>query len=104
MAASQISDGAAAPLIASQDAVDRFNLTPRARIHHMSVRGADPVMMLTAPIPAIQQGLKRTGISIDGIDTVEINEAFAPLVLAAHRMREAAAGIPHWARCSFALA
>ena len=47
----------------------------------MSVRGADPVMMLTAPIPAIQQGLKRTGISIDGIDTVEINEAFAPVVL-----------------------
>ena len=44
----------------------------------MSVRGADPVMMLTAPIPAIQQGLKGTGMSIDGIDTVEINEAFAP--------------------------
>jgi acetyl-CoA C-acetyltransferase len=53
--ASQISDGAAALLIASQDAVDRFGLTPRARIHDMSVRGADPVMMLTAPIPATQQ-------------------------------------------------
>ena len=50
--ASQISDGAAALLIASQDAVDRYSLTPRARVHHMSVRGADPVMMLTAPIPA----------------------------------------------------
>src|SRR6478672_9175898 len=48
----------------------------------MSVRGADPVMMLTAPIPATQQALKRTGMSIDDIDTVEINEAFAPVVLA----------------------
>jgi acetyl-CoA C-acetyltransferase len=80
--ASQISDGAAALLVASQDAVDRFGLTPRARIHHLSVRGADPVMMLTAPIPATQHALKRTGLSIDDIDTVEINEAFAPVVLA----------------------
>jgi acetyl-CoA C-acetyltransferase len=81
-AASQISDGAAALLVASQDAVERFGLTPRARIHHMSVRGADPVMMLTAPIPATQHALKRTGLSIDDIDVVEINEAFAPVVLA----------------------
>jgi len=81
-AASQISDGAAALLVASQDAVDRFGLTPRARIHHMSVRGADPVMMLTAPIPATQHALKRAGMSIDDIDAVEINEAFAPVVLA----------------------
>jgi acetyl-CoA C-acetyltransferase len=80
--ASQLSDGAAALLIASQDAVERFGLTPRARIHHMSVRGADPVMMLTAPIPATQHALKRTGMSIDDIDAVEINEAFAPVVLA----------------------
>ncbi|BBX84810.1 acetyl-CoA C-acetyltransferase [Mycolicibacterium aubagnense] len=80
--ASQISDGAAALLIASADAVDRFNLTPRARIHHMSVRGADPVMMLSAPIPATQHALKRAGMSIDDIDVVEINEAFAPVVLA----------------------
>jgi acetyl-CoA C-acetyltransferase len=80
--ASQISDGAAALLIASQDAVDRFGLTPRARIHHMSVRGADPVMMLTAPIPATRHALKRTGLSIEDIDLVEINEAFAPVVLA----------------------
>jgi acetyl-CoA C-acetyltransferase len=80
--ASQISDGAASLLIASQDAVDRFGLKPRARIHHMSVRGADPVMMLTAPIPATQHALKRTGMSIDDIDAVEINEAFAPVVLA----------------------
>lgn len=80
--ASQISDGAAALLVASQAAVDRFGLTPRARIHHISVRGADPVMMLTAPIPATQHALKRTGLSIGDIDTVEINEAFAPVVLA----------------------
>jgi acetyl-CoA C-acetyltransferase len=80
--ASQISDGAAALLIASADAVERFNLTPRARIHHMSVRGADPVMMLSAPIPATQHALKRAGMSIDDIDVVEINEAFAPVVLA----------------------
>ncbi len=80
--ASQISDGAAALLVASQDAVDRFELTPRARVHHMSVRGADPVMMLTAPIPATQHALKRTGLTIDDIDAVEINEAFAPVVLA----------------------
>jgi acetyl-CoA C-acetyltransferase len=81
-AASQISDGAAALLVGSQDAIDRFGLTPRARIHHMSVRGADPVMMLTAPIPATQHALKRAGMSIDDIDAVEINEAFAPVVLA----------------------
>ena len=80
--ASQISDGAAALLIASDDAVKRFGLTPRARIHHMSVRGSDPVMMLTAPIPATQHALKRTGMSIEDIDAVEINEAFAPVVLA----------------------
>jgi acetyl-CoA C-acetyltransferase len=80
--ASQISDGAATLLIASQDAVDRFGLTPRARVHHMSVRGADPVMMLTAPIPATQHALKRTGLSIEDIDIIEINEAFAPVVLA----------------------
>lgn len=80
--ASQISDASAALLIASEDAVKRFGLTPRARIHHMSVRGADPVMMLTAPIPATQYALKRAGMSIDDIDIVEINEAFAPVVLA----------------------
>ncbi len=60
--------------------MSRFWLTPRARIHHISVRGADPVMMLTAPIPATQHALKRTGIFIDDVDVVEINEAFAPVV------------------------
>ncbi|WP_457149625.1 acetyl-CoA C-acetyltransferase [Mycobacteroides abscessus] len=80
--ASQISDGAAALLIASENAVKRFGLTPRARIHHLSALGADPVMLLTAPIPATQHALKRTGLSMDDIDLVEINEAFAPVVLA----------------------
>ncbi len=60
----------------------RFGFTPRARIHHISVRGDSPVMLLSAPIPATQHALKRTGMSIDDIDTVEINEAFAPVVLA----------------------
>jgi acetyl-CoA C-acetyltransferase len=80
--ASQISDGSAALLVASEDAVRRHGLTPRARIHHLSVRGSDPVMMLEAPIPATQHALKRAGMSIDDIDVVEINEAFAPVVLA----------------------
>ncbi|MDS1114798.1 acetyl-CoA C-acetyltransferase [Gordonia westfalica] len=80
--ASQISDASAALLIASEDAVNRFGFTPRARIHHMSVRGADPIMMLTAPIPATEHALKRAGLSIDDIDTFEVNEAFAPVVLA----------------------
>ncbi len=80
--ASQISDGASALLIASEDAVKRYGFTPRARIHHMSVRGDSPVMVLSAPIPATQHALEKTGLSIDDIDTVEINEAFAPVVLA----------------------
>ncbi|MBU9766814.1 acetyl-CoA C-acetyltransferase [Mycobacterium sp. TNTM28] len=80
--ASQISDGAAAVLLASESAVEAHNLKPRARIHHISARGDDPVMMLTGPIPATQYALEKTGLSIDDIDTVEINEAFAPVVLA----------------------
>lgn len=80
--ASQISDGSAALLIASEAAIQRYGFTPRARIHHLSVRGADPVMVLSAPIPATEHALKRTGLSIDDIDTIEINEAFAPVVLA----------------------
>src|ERR1700741_1007679 len=80
--ASQISDGASAVLLASDQAVKDHNLTPRARIHHISARGADPVFMLTGPIPATRYALERTGLSIDDIDTVEINEAFAPVVLA----------------------
>lgn len=79
--ASQISDAASATLVASEDAVSRFNLHPRARIHHMSVRGADPVFMLSAPIPATRYALDKAGLTIDDIDVVEINEAFAPVVL-----------------------
>ncbi|WP_440713375.1 acetyl-CoA C-acetyltransferase [Gordonia sp. FQ] len=80
--ASQICDGAAATLIVSEGALTRYGLTPRARIHHMTVRGDDPVMMLSAPIPATAHALDKTGLSIDDIDVVEINEAFAPVVLA----------------------
>jgi acetyl-CoA C-acetyltransferase len=80
--ASQISDASAALLVASERAVREHGLTPRARIHHLSVRGADPVWMLTAPIPATAYALGRAGMSIDDIDLVEINEAFASVVLA----------------------
>ena len=80
--ASQISDGASAVLLASAQAVKDHNLTPRARIHHISCRGADPVFMLTGPITATRYALGKTGLSIDDIDVVEINEAFAPVVLA----------------------
>ncbi|CAN5344039.1 acetyl-CoA C-acetyltransferase [soil metagenome] len=80
--ASQISDGASAVLLASEQAVKDHNLKPRARIHHISARGADPVLMLTGPIPATRYALEKTGLSIDDIDTIEINEAFAPVVMA----------------------
>ena len=79
---SQISDAAAAILIASEDAVRVHGLHPRARIHHLSVRGADPVWMLTAPIPATAHALAKSGMKLDDIDLVEINEAFASVVLA----------------------
>jgi acetyl-CoA C-acetyltransferase len=80
--ASQISDGASAVLVASERAVARHRLTPRARIHHASARGADPVLMLTAPIRATRFALDRTGLSISDIDLFEVNEAFASVVLA----------------------
>ncbi|MCB0923637.1 MAG: acetyl-CoA C-acetyltransferase [Mycobacterium sp.] len=80
--ASQISDGASAVLLASAQAVRDHGLTPRARIHHISCRGADPVLMLTGPIPATRYALDKTGLSIEDIDVIEINEAFAPVVLA----------------------
>ncbi|HVJ99085.1 MAG TPA: acetyl-CoA C-acyltransferase, partial [Acidimicrobiia bacterium] len=79
---SQISDASAALLIASESAVKAHNLTPRARIHHLSVRGADPVWMLTAPIPATAYAMQKSGMTLDQIDLVEINEAFASVVLA----------------------
>jgi acetyl-CoA C-acetyltransferase len=80
--ASQLSIGAAALLIASEAAVRTHGLTPLARVHALSVVGSDPVQMLTGPIPATSAVLKRAGLSIQDIDTFEINEAFAPVVLA----------------------
>jgi acetyl-CoA C-acetyltransferase len=79
---SQLTDGAAALLVVSEAALKAHGLTPRARIHHLSVRGDDPILMLTAPIPATAHALKKTGLSIDDIAAVEINEAFASVVLA----------------------
>jgi acetyl-CoA C-acetyltransferase len=79
---SQISDAAAALLVVNEQGLRDHGLTPRARIHHLSVRGDDPVWMLTAPIPATAHALARTGMSLDDIDLVEINEAFASVVLA----------------------
>jgi acetyl-CoA C-acetyltransferase len=82
---SQVSDGAAALLIASARAVREHGLRPRARIAHLSARGDDPVLMLTAPIAATAHALRRAGMSLDEIDLIEINEAFAPVVLAWQR-------------------
>ncbi len=80
--ASQTSDAAAALLIVNERGLRTHNLVPRARIHHLSVRAADPVWMLTAPIPATAHALSRTGMSIQDIDLFEVNEAFASVVLA----------------------
>ena len=82
---SQIADASAALLLASEGAVARYGLKPRARIHHLSVRGADPIWMLTAPIPATEWALGKAGMTLDDIDLVEINEAFASVVLAWQR-------------------
>ena len=89
--ASQISDGAAALLIASERAVEEHDLTPRARIHHVSVRGDDPIYMLTGPIAATAHALEKTGMSIDDFDLFECNEAFAAVPLAWMHER----GVPH---------
>jgi len=79
---SQTCDGSSAMLIVSEEALKRYNLTPRARIAHMSVRGADPVWMLTAPIPATAYAMKRSGMKLEDMDLVEINEAFASVPMA----------------------
>ena len=89
--ASQISDAASAMLIASEQAVRDHGLTPRARIHHLSVRGDDPIWMLTGPIRATRHALDKSGMNIDEIDLFECNEAFASVVLA----WEKELGIPH---------
>jgi len=88
---SQNCDGAAALLIASERAVREQKLTPRARIHHLSVRADDPVWMLTAPIPATRHALAKAGMTVDDIDLFECNEAFASVPMA--WMKEL--GIPH---------
>jgi acetyl-CoA C-acetyltransferase len=80
--ASQISDGSAALLVASESAIKTYGLKPLARIHSMTVEGSDPLLMLTGPIPATQKILRRSGLSIDDIDRFEVNEAFASVVLA----------------------
>jgi acetyl-CoA acetyltransferase family protein len=80
--ASQISVGAGALLIASEEAVREHGLTPRARIRTLVVEGSDPVYMLTGPIPATEKALKRAGVAIGDIDVFEVNEAFAPVPLA----------------------
>ncbi len=79
---SQTCDAASAMLIVSEAALKRYNLKPRARIHHMSVRAEDPIWMLTAPISATQYALKKAGMTMADIDVVEINEAFAAVVMA----------------------
>jgi acetyl-CoA C-acetyltransferase len=82
---SQISDGATAVLVASERAVKAHGLRPRARVHHISVRADDPIFMLTAPIPATRFALDKAGMKLDQIDAIEINEAFASVVLAWER-------------------
>ena len=79
---SQVSDGAAALLLASPDAVGRYNLSPLARIDTRVVVGSDPTLMLDGPIPATQKALKRAGLTLQDMDVIEINEAFASVVLA----------------------
>jgi acetyl-CoA C-acetyltransferase len=79
---SQICDGAAALLVVSERALREHGLRPRARIHHLSVRGDDPIWHLTAPIPAARHALRKTGMALDDIDLIEINEAFASVVMA----------------------
>ncbi len=79
---SQITDGAAALLVMSEERASSLGLTPRARFHSFALAGVDPVTMLTGPIPATSRVLERSGLSLDQIDLIEINEAFASVVLA----------------------
>jgi acetyl-CoA acetyltransferase family protein len=86
--ASQISDGAAGVLLMSADKAAELGVTPRAKVVDQTTVGVDPVMMLTGPIPATRKLLERNGMTMDDIDLVEINEAFAPVVLAWQRELE----------------
>ncbi|WP_116807373.1 acetyl-CoA C-acetyltransferase [Steroidobacter cummioxidans] len=80
--ASQVCDGAAGIMIVNERGLKKLGATPLARIHHMSVMGHDPVIMLEAPLPATQNAIRKAGLSIDAIDLFEVNEAFAPVPLA----------------------
>jgi acetyl-CoA acyltransferase len=79
---SQITDGASAVLIMSEGKANELGMTPRARFHSFSLAGVDPIFMLTGPIPATEKVFERSGLTMDDIDLVEINEAFASVVLA----------------------
>jgi acetyl-CoA C-acetyltransferase len=79
---SQTCDAAAAMLVVSEKALRRYQLTPRAKVHHLSVLAADPIWHLTAPIPATRAALKKAGLRLEDIDLVEINEAFASVAMA----------------------
>jgi len=79
---SQISDGAVAILVMAEDKAEELGLTPKARVHTMTMAGVDPIMMLTGPIPATEKALERSGLSIDDIDLFEVNEAFASVTVA----------------------
>ncbi|MFA5941161.1 MAG: acetyl-CoA C-acetyltransferase [Sinimarinibacterium sp.] len=79
---SQTGDAASAMLIVSEAALKKYKLKPRARIQHISVYSDDPIFMLTAPIPATRYAMKKSGMKLEDIDLVEINEAFAPVVMA----------------------
>jgi acetyl-CoA C-acetyltransferase len=80
--ASQICDGAAGLMVVSERALKQYGLTPIARIHHLTLIGHDPVIMLEAPLPATERALKKAGMKIDDIDLFEVNEAFASVPLA----------------------
>lgn len=82
---SQISDGAAAMLVMTEEKAAELGLTPRARFHTFAIAGVDPIMMLTGPIPATGKVLDRAGLSLDDIDLVEINEAFAAQVIPSYQ-------------------
>jgi acetyl-CoA acyltransferase len=79
---SQISDGAVAILVMSEDKAEELGMTPKARVHAMTLAGVDPVIMLTGPIPATEKALERSGLTIDDIDLFEVNEAFAAVPIA----------------------
>ncbi|WP_024796967.1 thiolase family protein [Tomitella biformata] len=94
---SPFTDGASAVLIMSEEMANKLGLTPRARFHAFSVMGDDPMMMLTAPIPATKKVLARAGMSIDDLDAYEVNEAFAPVPLAwAHEFGADPAKLNPW--------